>query len=35
MLASTRKGIGTSRVIRFENLKVTTDVDEAALTPPQ
>lgn len=35
MLASMRTGIGKASVIRFDNLKVTTDVDEAALTPPK
>jgi hypothetical protein len=35
MLASMRKGMGKPSVIRFDNLKVTTDVDEAALTPPK
>jgi hypothetical protein len=34
-LASMRKGIGKPSVIRFDNLKVSTDVDEAALTPPK
>jgi len=35
MLASMRKGVGKPSVIRFENLKVSSDVDEAALTPPK
>jgi len=35
MLASMRKSLGKPSVIRFDNLKVTTDVDEAALTPPK
>ena len=30
-----RKGLGKPNVIRFDNLKVSTDVDEAALTPPK
>jgi hypothetical protein len=34
-LASMRKGLTKPNVIRFENLKVSTDVDEAALTPPK
>ncbi len=34
-LASMRTGIGKPGVIRFDNLKVSTDVDEAALTPPK
>jgi hypothetical protein len=34
-LASMRKGIGKPSVIRFDNLKASTDVDEAALTPPK
>jgi len=34
-LASMRKGLGKANVIRFENLKVSTDVDDAALTPPK
>ena len=34
-LASMRQGIGKASVIRFDNLKVSTDVDEAALTPPK
>jgi hypothetical protein len=34
-LASMRTGIGKPSVIRFDNLKVSTDVDEAALTPPK
>ena len=34
-LSSMRQGIGKASVIRFDNLKVSTDVDEAALTPPK
>ena len=34
-LASMRQAIGKASVIRFDNLKVSTDVDEAALTPPK
>jgi hypothetical protein len=34
-LASMRQGIGKPSVIRFDNLKVSPDVDEAALTPPK
>ena len=34
-LASRRTAIGKPSVIRFDNLKVSTDVDEAALTPPK
>ena len=34
-LASMRTAIGKPSVIRFDNLKVSTDVDEAALTPPK
>ncbi len=34
-LASMRKGLTKPNVIRFDNLKVSTDVDEAALTPPK
>ena len=34
-LASMRSGVGKPSVIRFDNLKVSTDVDEAALTPPK
>jgi hypothetical protein len=34
-LASMRKGLTKPNVIRFENLKVSLDVDEAALTPPK
>ena len=34
-LASMRKGLTKPNVIRFENLKVSADVDEAALTPPK
>ncbi|MCU1279268.1 MAG: hypothetical protein JWM53_2814 [bacterium] len=34
-LASMRTGIGKPSVIRFDNLKVSTDVDDAALTPPK
>ncbi len=34
-LASMRKGMTKPNVIRFDNLKVSTDVDEAALTPPK
>ena len=35
MLASMRKNLDKPSVIRFDNLKVSTDVDEAALTPPK
>ncbi len=35
MLASMRQNLGKPSVIRFDNLKVSTDVDEAALTPPK
>jgi len=35
MLASMRKHLNKPSVIRFDNLKVSTDVDEAALTPPK
>jgi hypothetical protein len=35
MLASTRKGLGKPTAIRFENLQVSSNVDEAALTPPK
>ncbi len=35
MLASLRKGLTKPSAIRFENLAVSTNVDEAALTPPK
>ncbi|HEX9103514.1 MAG TPA: hypothetical protein VF997_14980 [Polyangia bacterium] len=34
-LASMRKGLGKPSVIRFDNVKVSSDVDDAALTPPK
>lgn len=34
-LAAMRKGLTKPSAIRFENLKVSTDVDEAVLTPPK
>ena len=34
-LASMRRGLTKPNVIRFDNLKVSTEVDEAALTPPK
>jgi len=34
-LSSMRSGIGKASVIRFENLEVSTAVDDAALTPPK
>lgn len=35
MLAPVRQGLTKPAVIRFDNLNVSTDVDEAALTPPK